>query len=73
MPKTNAWKCVCGCEMVRLTVLKCTACGKAKESGESLLKKKDDWICVNCKCNNFAARTHCYRCKKKKMMLALNL
>ena len=29
--------------MPRLTFLRCTKCGKLKENGESLLKKKGDW------------------------------
>ena len=36
----KAWKCSCGAVMPRLTVLRCTKCGKSKELGESLLKKR---------------------------------
>ena len=63
----KAWKCSCGTVMSRLTVLKCTECGKDKELGESLLKKKGDWICQSCMCNNFAKRRSCYRCGEKRI------
>ena len=36
--------------------------------GESLLTKSGDWQCKvgACGCNNFAARTACYRCGAKR-------
>jgi predicted nucleic acid-binding Zn-ribbon protein len=63
----KAWKCSCRAVMPRLTVLKCTKCGKCKELGESLLKKKGDRICPTCSCNNFAERSASYRCGEKRV------
>ena len=57
----------CGATMPRLTVLKCTKCGKGKELRESLLKKQGDWACQFCSCNNFANRSFCYRCGEKRV------
>ena len=75
MPKTssNAWRCSCGTEMARLCILYCTDCGLAKEKGLSLLKKKGDWLCTHCGCNNFANRVKCYnsKCKKKRTVVSM--
>ena len=45
----NAWKCSCGTEMLRLTVLECTKCDKPKAGGKSSLKKPWDLICIYCR------------------------
>ena len=42
----TSWKCSkYQTVMPRLSVLKSTKCGEAKEKGESLLKKVGDWDC----------------------------
>ena len=67
MPETHrstAWKCTCGTEMARLSILFCT-----KGKGKSLFKKKAGWTCKKYNCYNFANRVSCYRCKEKNKLV----
>ena len=53
------WRCKCGKGM-SFSINKCPNCKRGKETGESMIRLRGDWICIKCGKNNFARRTVCF-------------